>query len=46
MTRPVIFATYLGLVITHFLLDAKIWRLREPVQRAVIRKRLSFAFAR
>ena len=31
-----------GAGMAHFLIDAKLWRLREPVQRALIRERFAF----
>lgn len=37
-------AVYTGLVMSHFLIDAKVWRVREPLQRALIRDRFSFVF--
>jgi len=38
-------AAYTGLVMGHFLIDAKIWRLREPIQRKVIQQRFAFIFS-
>jgi hypothetical protein len=38
------FAVYTGLVMGHFLIDAKVWRLREPLQRNLIRTRFGFIF--
>ena len=38
------FAAYTGLVMSHFLIDAKIWRLREPLQRELIQQRFGFIF--
>jgi hypothetical protein len=37
-------AIYTGLVMGHFLIDAKVWRLREPLQRDLIRSRFGFIF--
>ena len=37
-------AVYTGLVMSHFLIDAKVWRIREPLQRALIQDRFSFVF--
>ena len=37
-------AFYTGLVMSHFLIDAKIWRLREPLQRDIMRERFAFIF--
>jgi hypothetical protein len=31
---------------THFVLDAGLWRLREPFQRRYMRDRFSFVFDR
>jgi hypothetical protein len=41
---PVIFV-YMGLVQVHFLIDAKVWRLREPKQRAIMGNRFDFLLA-
>lgn len=35
-----------GIVQVHFLLDAKVWRLREPRQRAIMNRRFDFLLAR
>jgi hypothetical protein len=35
---------YYGLVVSHFLIDAKTWRLRESPQRAIIKQRFGFLF--
>jgi hypothetical protein len=37
-------AIYTGLVMGHFMIDAKFWRMREPMQRGLIRKRFAFLF--
>jgi hypothetical protein len=37
-------AIYTGLVMGHFLIDAKVWRLREPLQRNLIQARFAFIF--
>jgi hypothetical protein len=37
-----IFGAYLGIVMTHFVLDAGIWRLRDPRQRAYMKERFGF----
>jgi hypothetical protein len=37
---------FIGLVSVHYLYDAHIWRLREPFQRAFMRKRFAFVFER
>ncbi|HEY2870614.1 MAG TPA: hypothetical protein VGJ56_01780 [Reyranella sp.] len=41
-----IYGVFVGVVMTHFVLDAGIWRLREPFQRSYIRERFSFVFNR
>jgi hypothetical protein len=33
-----------GIVMAHFVMDAAIWRLREPFQRGYMRKKFSFVF--
>jgi hypothetical protein len=38
-------AAYTGLVMGHFLIDAKIWRLREPIQGSLIKQRFAFIFS-
>ena len=38
-------AAYTGLVMGHFLIDAKIWRLREPIQGGLIKQRFAFIFS-
>ena len=38
------FAVYTGLVMGHFMIDAKVWRLREPLQRQIIGERFGFIF--
>lgn len=37
-----LFGAYLGLVMAHFVVDASVWRLGEPTQRAYVRKAFSF----
>ena len=37
-----IFGAYLALVITHFIVDAGVWRLREAAPRAYMRERFRF----
>jgi hypothetical protein len=37
---------FIGLVAVHYIYDADIWRLREPFQRAYMRKRFAFVFDR
>lgn len=41
-----LYGLFIGLVMTHFVLDAGIWRLREPFQRSYMRKKFDFVFAR
>jgi len=38
-------AAYTGLVAGHFMVDAKVWRMRDPLQRSLIRERFGFLFA-
>lgn len=42
--RPggVVFGVYLGIVMTHFVLDAGVWRLSEPFQRRYMAERFTF----
>lgn len=35
---------YTGVVMWHFLADARLWRLRDPVVRQVVRERFAFLF--
>lgn len=35
---------FFGLFAVHFLADAKIWRLREPMQRQILQQRMSYIF--
>ena len=35
---------YTGIVMWHFLADAKLWRLRDPMVRSVIKQRFGFLF--
>jgi hypothetical protein len=37
-----IFGTYLGLVMVHFVIDAGIWRLHDPANRAYMKRRFTF----
>lgn len=37
---------YVGVVMWHFLVDARLWRLRDPLVRTVVMKRFSFLFER
>jgi hypothetical protein len=38
----VLFGAYLGVVMSHFVVDAGIWRLRDPESRALVRNRATF----
>ena len=38
-------AMYSGIVVWHFLADARLWRLRDPVVRSIVRKRFDFVFS-
>jgi hypothetical protein len=42
---PAGLAIYTGLVAGHFMIDAKVWRMRDPLQRSLIRERFGFLFA-
>jgi hypothetical protein len=37
-----VFGAYLGLVMIHFVLDAGVWRLRDPAQREYMKERFAF----
>lgn len=37
-SSDVVFGVYLGLVMTHFVIDASVWRLSEPFQRRYVRE--------
>lgn len=41
-----VYGAFLGVVMTHFVLDAGIWRLREPFQRSYMREKFHFIFNR
>lgn len=41
-----VYGAFLGVVMSHFVLDAGIWRLREPFQRTYMRGRFAFVFDR
>jgi hypothetical protein len=41
-----LYGAFLGVVMSHFVLDAGIWRLREPFQRAYMQARFAFVFDR
>jgi hypothetical protein len=38
-------AIYIGLVAGHFMIDAKVWRMRDPLQRSLVKLRFAFLFA-
>ena len=40
------YGAFLGVVMAHFVLDAGIWRLREPFQRGYMREKFYFVFDR
>jgi hypothetical protein len=41
----ILFGLYLGLVMTHFVVDAGLWRLRQPFPRALLASRLPYLVA-
>jgi hypothetical protein len=41
-TAGFLFGAYLGVVMTHFVLDAGVWRLSEPFQRRYMAERFGF----
>lgn len=41
-----LYGAFLGTVMTHFVLDAGLWRLREPFQRSYMREKFYFVFDR
>lgn len=43
--HPLLMQAWLGVVMVHFLADAKLWRLREPLQRQTIQRRFDFLFS-
>jgi hypothetical protein len=40
-----LFGAYLGLVMTHFVVDADLWRLRNPFPRAFLSSRIPYLVA-
>lgn len=42
----VLIQAYTGVVIWHFLADARLWRLRDPTVRAIVSRRFDFLFGR
>jgi len=43
-SRDAVYAVYLGLVMSHFVVDAIVWRLSEPTQRAYVRRGFAFVW--
>ena len=43
---PALYGASIGAVMAHFIVDADIWRLREPFQRKYMRERFHFVFSR
>jgi hypothetical protein len=43
-SSPSVSAVFTGVVMAHFLIDAKVWRLREPLQREIVSERFRFIF--
>jgi hypothetical protein len=41
-----IYGAFVGIVMTHFVLDSSLWRLRERFQRGYIRQKFFFVFDR
>lgn len=41
-----IYGAFLGVVMAHFVVDAGVWRLREPFQRGYMREKFHFVFSR
>lgn len=39
---PVLFAVYFGLIASHIIVDAGVWKMRTPLQRDYMRRRFSF----
>ena len=44
LDNPLFTGAIYGIVMSHFVLDAKIWRLREPFQRKYMRDKFYFIF--
>jgi hypothetical protein len=44
LPTPVLNQTYTGVVVCHFLADARLWRLRDPSVSAIVRRRFDFLF--
>lgn len=45
LSTKLLMAVYTGVVMGHFVIDAKVWRLREPLQRHIIGERFSFVLS-
>lgn len=45
LPRLVLAQAYMGVVVWHFLADARLWRLRDPTVRAIVRRRFDFLFS-
>jgi len=45
LPRLVLAQAYMGVVMWHFLADARLWRLRDPAVRMIVRQRFDFLFA-
>jgi hypothetical protein len=46
LPKLVLAQSYMGVVVWHFLADARLWRLRDPAVRVIVRRRFDFLFAR
>jgi hypothetical protein len=46
IATPWFWGLTLGVVMSHFIVDAGIWRLREPFQRGYMRRKFDFVFRR
>lgn len=44
LPKLVLAQSYMGVVVWHFLADARLWRLRDPLVRAIVRRRFDFVF--
>lgn len=40
--QPIVFGLFYGVTATHFIIDAGIWKMRDPEQRAYMRRRFAF----
>jgi hypothetical protein len=41
----VLWPIYFGITVLHFVVDSRLWRMREPAQRQILRQRFDFVFA-